>query len=77
MYIDGILIIRARIARPIALSRHVAAIAYCLCSTIRSDESRGLSLFHRVTNVSSVTQRTGKWQTIHQKMAAHSCMRER
>ncbi|MGP2689088.1 hypothetical protein ACTVNK_11445, partial [Serratia nevei] len=71
------LIIRARIARPLALSRHLAAIAHYLCGAIRSDESRGLSLFHRVINVSSVTQRTGKWKTIHQKMASHSDMRER
>ncbi|GJK47701.1 hypothetical protein TUM17560_00780 [Serratia marcescens] len=77
MYIDGVLIIRESIARQIALSRHLAAMDNCLCGAVRSGETRGLSLFHWVINVSSVTQGTGKWKTIHQKMASHTGMRER
>lgn len=77
MYIDGILIIREGIARQIAFSRHLAAMDNCLCGAVRSGETRGLSLFHWVINVNSVTQGTGKWKTIHQKMASYTGMRER
>ncbi|MGQ6196728.1 hypothetical protein ACUNGE_04615, partial [Serratia sp. IR-2025] len=76
-YIDGVLIIRESIARQIARSRQLAAMDNCLCGAVRSDERRGLSQFHWVINVSSVTQGTGKWKTIHQKIASHTGMRER